>query len=63
MKGMPLNYDELKNINKLFKIPIIIDSAESFSAKYKSSPVGKQFLAHTFSFFANKNLTTGEGAW
>lgn len=61
MKGMPLNYDELKNINKLFKIPIIIDSAESFSAKYKGSPVGKQFLAHTFSFFANKNLTTGEG--
>ena len=61
MKGLPLNYDEINKIRKIYKIPIIIDSAEAFSAKYKDEFVGKQFLAHTFSFFANKNLTTGEG--
>ncbi len=61
MKGLPLDYDDLDKIRKIYKIPIIIDSAESFSAKYKGHQVGKQFLAHTFSFFANKNLTTGEG--
>ena len=43
------------------KIPIIADSAESFGAKYRNKIVGTQLLAHTFSFFANKNLTTGEG--
>lgn len=61
MKGMPLDYNELKKIEKKYKIPIVIDSAEFFGAKYKGKYVGSQMLAHTFSFFANKNLTTGEG--
>ena len=61
MKGMPLDYDKLKKLSKIKKIPIIIDSAESFGAKYKNQIVGSQLLAHSFSFFANKNITTGEG--
>ena len=40
---------------------VISDSAESFGAIYKSKKVGSQAFAHSFSFFANKNLTTGEG--
>tara|TARA_Y100000591_G_scaffold332660_1_gene370922 strand:- start:1534 stop:2679 length:1146 start_codon:yes stop_codon:yes gene_type:complete len=61
MKGMPVDYDYYKKLSKRTKIPIIADSAESFGAKYKNKIVGSQLLAHTFSFFANKNLTTGEG--
>lgn len=61
MKGMPVDYDYYKKLSKKTKIPIIADSAESFGAKYKNKIIGTQLLAHTFSFFANKNLTTGEG--
>ncbi len=61
MKGMPVDYDFYKALSKKTKIPIIADSAESFGAKYKNKIIGTQLLAHTFSFFANKNLTTGEG--
>lgn len=61
MKGMPVDYDFYKKLSKKTKIPIIADSAESFGAKYKNKIIGSQLLAHTFSFFANKNLTTGEG--
>ena len=42
-------------------IAFISDSAESLGAIYKYNKVGSQALAHSFSFFANKNITTGEG--
>ena len=61
MKGLPVDYDSLKKLSKEKKIPIIADSAESFGAKYKNNIIGNQLLAHSFSFFANKNITTGEG--
>jgi len=61
MKGMPVDYDSFTKLSKMYRIPIIGDSAESFGALYKGKKVGSQFLAHSFSFFANKNITTGEG--
>ena len=61
MKGMPVDYDFYKSLSKKINVPIIADSAESFGAKYKNKIIGSQLIAHTFSFFANKNLTTGEG--
>ena len=61
LKGMPVDYDKYIKLSKKMKIPIIADSAESFGAEYKHRKVGSQLLAHTFSFFANKNITTGEG--
>ncbi len=61
IKGLPIDYDEIKKIKKKYNIPIICDSAEAFGSEYKNSKVGSQFLAHSFSFFANKNITTGEG--
>ena len=33
----------------------------SHLAQYKNKMVGNQFDIHTFSFFANKNITMGEG--
>ena len=61
MKGMPVDYDELLKIANKKKIPVIADSAEALGSIYKNKKVGSQVIAHSFSFFANKNITTGEG--
>ena len=60
-KGMPIDYDDIKKKIKKYKIPIISDSAEAFGAVYKNKKVGSQLDMHSFSFFANKNMTMGEG--
>ena len=61
LKGMPSDFDEIIKLGKKRNIKIIGDSAESFGAIYKNKKVGSQVDAHSFSFFANKNLTMGEG--
>lgn len=61
LKGMPVDYDEVRKIIRNRNIHLISDSAESFGSTYKGKKVGTQFIGHTFSFFANKNITTGEG--
>ncbi len=61
LKGMPVDYDEIRKVTKKKNIYVISDSAESFGSSYKGKKVGTQFIGHTFSFFANKNITTGEG--
>ena len=61
LKGMPVDYDSILDISSHAKIPIVSDSAESFGAVYKERKVGIQCPIHSFSFFANKNITMGEG--
>ncbi len=61
LKGMPVDYDPFLALSKETGIPFIADSAESLGAAYKGQKVGSQAWAHSFSFFANKNITTGEG--
>lgn len=61
MKGMPVDYKEIIKISKKNKIPLIADSAESLGSSYNNVKIGSQTLAHSFSFFANKNITTAEG--
>ncbi|MDB4154721.1 DegT/DnrJ/EryC1/StrS family aminotransferase [Candidatus Pelagibacter sp.] len=61
LKGLPIDFKKINLISKKYKIPLISDSAESFGAIYKNKFVGSQAFAHTFSFFANKNITMGEG--
>ncbi len=61
LKGQPVDYDGILELCNSKNIPFVSDSAESFGAKYNDKMVGSQALAHSFSFFANKNLTTGEG--
>ena len=61
MKGMPVDYERLLKIANKKKIPVIADSAEAMGSIYKKKQVGSQVFAHSFSFFANKNITTGEG--
>ena len=55
--GHPCDYDALSQ----FGIPIIEDAAEAHGAQYKGRPVGSFGIVSTFSFHANKAITTGEG--
>ncbi len=61
LKGLPVDYDAFSRLSAETGIPFVSDSAESFGASYKGARVGTQALLHSFSFFANKNITTGEG--
>ncbi len=55
--GHPSDYDALAQ----FGVPIIEDAAEAHGARYKGRPVGSFGVVSTFSFHANKAITTGEG--
>ncbi len=59
--GQTADLDELKKIANENKIYLIEDAAHSFGSKYKGRPVGSIADLTTFSFFATKNITTGEG--
>ena len=61
MNGMPVDYDKVSKFAKENNLSFISDSAESLGAIYKGKLVGSIAPIHTFSFFPNKNLTTGEG--
>lgn len=61
MNGLPIDYDPIVALAARHDIPIIADSAESLAAIYRGRRVGSQALVHSFSFFGNKNITTGEG--
>ena len=61
MNGMPVDYDKITKFAKKYNLKFISDSAESLGAIYKNRKVGSIAPIHAFSFFPNKNLTTGEG--
>jgi perosamine synthetase len=61
MKGMAVDYDAFAALARETSVPFLADSAESLGAEYKGAKIGPQALAHSFSFYANKNITTGEG--
>jgi perosamine synthetase len=59
--GMPIDIDPLIKIAKEFKLKVIEDSAEVLGLNYKEKPCGSFGDVSTFSFYANKHITTGEG--
>lgn len=61
LKGMPCDFDAIQEVADKHSLPILSDSAESFGSIYKNRYVGTQCKVHSFSFFANKNITMGEG--
>lgn len=63
LKGLPVNYDAIMEMARRHNLPVIADSAEAFGAKYKDALVGSQGDIHSFSMFANKNVTAGEGGF
>ncbi|KKT25439.1 MAG: Glutamine-scyllo-inositol transaminase [Candidatus Magasanikbacteria bacterium GW2011_GWA2_43_9] len=61
MNGMPIDYDSILEVAKKHNLRVIADSAESLGSTYKGRKVGSIAPIHIFSFFPNKNITTGEG--
>mgnify|MGYP001160100730 FL=1 len=59
--GLPVDIDPIKQIATKNNIKIIEDSAEMHGQTYKFENCGSFGDISTFSFYANKHITTGEG--
>ena len=55
--GQPFDVDKISN----FEIPVIEDAAQAHGSMYHGKMVGGFGKAGCFSFYATKNMTTGEG--
>ncbi len=65
LAGLPVDRDRLYAIADRRNLRVIEDAAQSLGASWNGSPIGNAFGAGrgfvSFSFHANKNLTTSEG--
>lgn len=59
--GLPVDMNPIVSLSAEFGIPIVEDAAEAHGQAYFGKPCGSFGMASTFSFYANKNITTGEG--
>jgi len=59
--GFPCEMDKILNICKKYKLYLIEDAAEMIGQTYNNKPCGSFGDISTFSFYANKHITTGEG--
>ena len=59
--GHPCDMDALDDIAVRHGLAILEDAAHALPASYKNRRIGSGATAAAFSFYATKNLTTGEG--
>ena len=59
--GLPCDMDALNGVAESSGLTVIEDAAHAVGARYKGRMAGALARAASFSFYANKNLTTGEG--
>lgn len=59
--GFPCFMDEIIKIAKKYKLFVIEDAAHSIEGVYKNKHLGLWGDAASFSFYATKNITTGDG--
>jgi len=59
--GLPVDMDAVLALCEKYGLILIEDSAESIGLDYKGKPCGSFGDISTFSFYANKHVTTGEG--
>ena len=60
--GLPCRMEEIWQFAEQHGLKVIEDAAHASGAEYNGSPIGSgRSDAVVFSFFANKNMTTGEG--
>ena len=59
--GLPIDMDPVVALCDKHQVVIIEDAAESHTVTYNGKLCGSFGLASTFSFYANKAITTGEG--
>src|SRR5678816_4821350 len=61
LAGLPVDRDKLYSIAKAKNLRVIEDAAQAFGASWKGKPIGSFGDFVSFSFHANKNITTAEG--
>ncbi len=61
LAGQPCDLDPILALAKHHGIYVIDDAAHAVGAHYKEQPIGSLCDATAFSFYATKNITTGEG--
>ncbi len=59
--GHPCDMDAIEDIAQRRQLKIIEDAAHALGSEYKGKPIGGRGHLTAFSFYANKNITTGEG--
>lgn len=59
--GHPVAMDEILELARQHGLKVIEDAAHALPASYRGRPVGTIADMTAFSFYATKNLTTGEG--
>lgn len=59
--GLCCDMDKILNIAEKYNVKVIEDSAQAHGAKFKNKKAGTFGDIGTFSMYATKNITTGEG--
>lgn len=59
--GLPVDMDPLLELARARGLAVIEDAAEAHGLTYRGRPCGGMGDVSTFSFYANKHVTTGEG--
>jgi len=59
--GHPADYARLLPLAEKHGLPVVEDAAHALGATWQGRPVGSYATITAFSFYATKNLTTGEG--
>jgi perosamine synthetase len=59
--GLPADLDPIKKLARDRGLTLIEDAAQAHGAEYKGSKIGSIGDMTCFSFYAGKNMTTGEG--
>lgn len=61
MAGFPADMDAIMNIAHKYKLKVIEDACHGPLSEYKGKKLGTIGDCASFSFFSNKNISTGEG--
>ena len=59
--GLTVDMNPILNLSKKYNLTLIEDTAEAIGQKYYGKKCGTFGDISTMSFYANKNITTGEG--
>jgi dTDP-4-amino-4,6-dideoxygalactose transaminase len=61
LAGLPVDRDRLNEIANRRKLRVVEDAAQAFGANWRGRPIGSFGDFVSFSFHANKNITSAEG--
>ena len=59
--GHPVDLDAIESLAESHGLAVVEDAAHAVGAEYRGRPIGSGTNPTAFSFYATKNMTTGEG--